>query len=159
MNKKIIVALDLDNIKKATKIVNELKNEVYAFKIGHEFFYNFGIKGYEEIYNICPKIFLDLKLHDIPNTVEKGLKAISKLKPIFSTIHISGGDEMQKFSLSKKNKTIILGVTVLTSLDESQTLKYYKEKNVNIFVGRGFVGKGFSRGGHQNVTFRVQNLN
>ena len=135
MNKKIIVALDLDNIKKAIKIVNELKNEVYAFKIGHEFFYNFGIKGYKEIYNICPKIFLDLKLHDIPNTVEKGLKAIKKLNPIFTTIHISGGDEMQKISVLKNNKkTLILGVTVLTSLDEKQTLKYYKEKNVNILV-------------------------
>jgi orotidine-5'-phosphate decarboxylase len=135
MNKKIIVALDLDNIKKAIKLVKVLKKEVYAFKIGHEFFYNFGIKGYKEIYNICPRIFLDLKLHDIPNTVQKGLKAIAKLNPIFTTIHISGGDEMQKISASKNNKkTNILGVTVLTSLDEKQTLKYYKEKNVNILV-------------------------
>ncbi len=135
MNKKIIVALDLDNINKAVKIVKELKKEVYAFKIGHEFFYNFGIKGYKKIYEICPKIFLDLKLHDIPNTVFKGLKAISKLKPIFTTIHISGGDEMQKISILKNNKkTNILGVTVLTSLDEKQTLKYYKEKDVNILV-------------------------
>ena len=135
MSKKIIVALDLDNISKALKIVKELKKEVYAFKIGHEFFYNFGISGYKKIYNICPKIFLDLKLHDIPNTVQKGLKAISKLRPLFTTIHISGGDEMQKFSASKNNKkTNILGVTVLTSLDEKQTLKYYKEKNVNILV-------------------------
>jgi len=132
MNKKIIVALDLDNLKKTIK---ELKKEVYAFKIGHEFFYNFGIKGYKEIYNVCPRIFLDLKLHDIPNTVEKGLKAISKLKPIFTTIHISGGDAMQKISALKNNKkTNILGVTVLTSLDKKQTLKYYKEKNVNNLV-------------------------
>jgi len=135
MNKKIIVALDLDNINKAVKLVKELKKEAYAFKIGHEFFYNFGIKGYKKIYKICPKIFLDLKLHDIPNTVEKGLKAISKLKPIFTTIHISGGDDMQKISILKKNKkTHILGVTVLTSLDKKQTQKYYKEKNVNILV-------------------------
>ena len=135
MNKKIIVALDLDNINKAVKLVKKLKKEVYAFKIGHEFFYNFGISGYKKIYKICPKIFLDLKLHDIPNTVQKGLLAISKLKPIFTTIHISGGDEMQKISALKKNKkTNILGVTVLTSLDEKQTLKYYKEKNVNILV-------------------------
>ena len=135
MNKKVIVALDLNNINKATKLVKELKKEVYAFKIGHEFFYNFGIKGYQKIYEICPKIFLDLKLHDIPNTVEKGLKAISKLRPIFTTIHISGGDEMQKISALKNNKkTNILGVTVLTSLDEKQTLKYYKEKKVDILV-------------------------
>ena len=135
MSKKIIVALDLENINKAVKLVKALKNEVYAFKIGHEFFYNFGINGYKKIYNICPKIFLDLKLHDIPNTVQKGLKAIEKLKPIFTTIHISGGDEMQKISASKNNKkTNILGVTILTSLDNKQTEKYYKEKNVNILV-------------------------
>ena len=135
MNKKIIVALDLDNIDKAIKLVKELKKEVYAFKIGHELFYNFGINGYKKIYNICPRIFLDLKLHDIPNTVQKGLKAISKLKPIFTTIHISGGDDMQKISKFKNNnKTNILGVTILTSLNEKQTLKYYKEKNVNILV-------------------------
>jgi orotidine-5'-phosphate decarboxylase len=135
MNKKIIVALDLDNINKAVKLVKSLKKEVYAFKIGHEFFYNFGINGYKKIYNICPKIFLDLKLHDIPNTVHKGLKAISKLNPIFTTIHISGGDEMQKVSASKNNKkTNVLGVTVLTSLDKKQTMKYYRENNVNILV-------------------------
>ena len=135
MNKKIIVALDLDNINKAVKLVRELKKEVYAFKIGHEFFYNFGITGYKKIYKICPRIFLDLKLHDIPNTVQKGLKAVTKLKPIFTTIHISGGDDMQKKSkLKSNNKTNILGVTILTSLNEKQTLKYYKEKNVNILV-------------------------
>jgi len=135
MNSKIIVALDLNDIKKAIKLVKKLKKEVYAFKIGHEFFYNFGIKGYKEVYNICPRIFLDLKLHDIPNTVQKGLRAILKLNPIFTSIHISGGDEMQKISASKNNKkTVILGVTVLTSLDEKQTLKYYKEKKVDTLV-------------------------
>mgnify|MGYP001368688685 CR=1 FL=1 len=135
MDKKIIVALDLDNIKKSLKLVKKLKEEVYAFKIGHEFFYNFGISGYKKIYDICPRIFLDLKLHDIPNTVEKGLKAITKLRPIFTTIHISGGDDMQKISVFKNNKkTRILGVTILTSLDKKQTLKYYKEKKVEILV-------------------------
>ena len=123
MNKKIIVAIDLSNLNKALKLVNKLKKEVFAFKLGHEFFYNFGIDGYKKIYNICPKIFLDLKLHDIPNTVEKGLKAICKLKPILTTIHISGGDAMLEASNIKTNKrTKILGVTVLTSLNHQQTL-------------------------------------
>jgi orotidine-5'-phosphate decarboxylase len=135
MNKKIIVALDLNNINKTLQLVKNLKKEVYAFKIGHEFFYNFGIDGYKRIYSICPRIFLDLKLHDIPNTVQKGLKAISKLKPFFTTIHISGGDDMQKISLLKNNKkTKIIGVTILTSLDERQTMKYYNEKKINILV-------------------------
>ena len=135
MDKKIIVAIDLNNLNKALRLVKKLKNEVFAFKIGHEFFYNFGIDGYKKLYTICPKIFLDLKLHDIPNTVEKGLKAILKLKPLFTTIHISGGDDMQKITALKNNKiTQILGVTILTSLDKNQTLKYYKEKNVKKLV-------------------------
>ena len=49
MKKKIIVALDLNNIDKALELVKELKNEVFAFKIGHEFFYNFGISGYKKV--------------------------------------------------------------------------------------------------------------
>ena len=134
MNKRIIVALDLSNLNKVEKIVNNLKKEVFAFKIGHEFFYNFGINGYKKIYKMCPRIFLDLKMHDIPNTVKKGLDAIYKLKPIFTTIHISGGDDMQKISNLKNKKTKILGVTILTSLDKKQTLKYYKENNVKKLV-------------------------
>ena len=145
MNKKIIVAIDLSNLNKALKLVRELKKEVFAFKLGHEFFYNFGISGYKEIYKICPNIFLDLKLHDIPNTVEKGLRAIFKLKPILTTIHISGGDEMLKASkINTKNKTKILGVTILTSLNKKQTLKYYQEKNVSKLV------KKFARFAKQN---------
>ncbi len=140
MNKKIIVAIDLNTLEKAISLVKELKNEVFAFKIGHEFFYNFGLSGYKKIYKICPRIFLDLKLHDIPNTVLKGLKGIIKLKPIFTTIHISGGDEMQKISrINKNQKTKILGVTILTSLNKKQTLKYYKEENVKILV-KNFAG-------------------
>jgi len=135
MNKKVIVAIDLSNLQKATGLVKKLKKEVFAFKIGHEFFYNFGIKGYKKIYKICPKIFLDLKLHDIPNTVGKGINAISKLKPIFTTVHISGGDQMQIASkMTRNKKTKILGVTVLTSLNNKQTSKYYNEKNLNSLV-------------------------
>ncbi len=68
---KVIVALDTSNIKKVKEIVQKLKSEVYAFKIGYEFFLNHGIKGYNTVRKICPRIFLDLKLHDIPNTTKK----------------------------------------------------------------------------------------
>ena len=68
-SKKIIVALDSNNFKKISKLVTSLKEDVYAFKIGYEFFFNFGIDGYKKIKKISPNIFLDLKLHDIPNTV------------------------------------------------------------------------------------------
>jgi len=132
ITRKVIVALDSSNINKSIKLVKVLKNEVYAFKIGYEFFFNFGLNGYKKIYSICPKIFLDLKLHDIPNTVKRGLEALIKIKPIFTTVHISGGDNMMKASKNKKTK--ILGVSVLTSLDSEQAKKYYNKHDISSLV-------------------------
>ena len=131
---KVIVAIDNNNLKDSIKLVNLIKNEVYAFKIGYEFFLNFGISGYNKIKNISPNIFLDLKLHDIPNTVKNGVAAINKLNPILTTIHVSGGDEMMKCSILSKRKTKILGVSILTSLNRSQIIKYYNEANINNLV-------------------------
>jgi len=133
-SKKIIVALDSNNLNKTIKLVKILKRDVYAFKIGYEFFYNFGLEGYKKVYSVCPKIFLDLKLHDIPNTVEKGLQALIKIKPLFTTVHISGGDDMMSSSRTSKKSTKILGVSILTSLDSNQTKKYYNQKNVSALV-------------------------
>ena len=145
MTNKVIVALDNKNLKEIITIVKKTKSEVFGFKIGKEFFYNYGIEGYKKIFKLSPKIFLDLKLHDIPNTVEKALKAIIKLRPLLTTIHITGGDEMQKVSSKlKRNKTKILGVTVLTSLNASQTKKYYNNKNINQLV------KKFARNAKNN---------
>jgi len=132
--KKIIVALDNDNLKKTIKIVQELKDHTFAFKIGYEFFYNFGLEGYKLIKNKNVKIFLDLKLHDIPNTVKKGINAISKLEPYFVTIHISGGDNMLKAANLTKNNIKILGVSILTSLNSDLTEKYYYNKNIENIV-------------------------
>ena len=133
-SKKIIVALDSNNFSEIEKLVKSLKKDVHAFKIGYQFFFNFGLIGYKKIYSICPKIFLDLKLHDIPNTVKNGLEALNKIKPIFTTIHISGGDEMMKSSVKDKKFTKILGVSILTSIDSKQTKKFYNQKNVTILV-------------------------
>ena len=133
-SRKIIVALDSNNLNKTIKLVKILKRDVYAFKIGYEFFYNFGLEGYKKVYSVCPKIFLDLKLHDIPNTVEKGLQALFKIKPLFTTIHISGGDAMMISSRKSKKSTKVLGVSILTSLDSNQTKKYYNQKNVSALV-------------------------
>ena len=133
-DKKIIVALDSNNFQELKNIVDEIKNQVFAFKIGYEFFLNFGLDGYKFIQNKNVNIFLDLKLHDIPNTIKKSIETIANLNPYFTTIHITGGDEMQKMaSLSKKNVKI-LGVSILTSLDEVQTEKYYNSKNINDLI-------------------------
>ncbi len=143
-SKKIIVALDSKNLDKTLKLVKTLKKDVYAFKIGYQFFFNFGLNGYKKIYSICPKIFLDLKLHDIPNTVEKGLEALVKMKPLFTTIHIAGGDDMMQVSRLIKKKTKILGVSILTSIDKKQTIKYYNQKNISALV------KKFSKSAKKN---------
>ena len=135
-NKKIIVALDSNNLNDSECLVDEIKNQVFAFKIGYEFFLNFGLYGYNQIKNKKVNIFLDLKLHDIPNTIKNGIEAIANLNPYFTTIHITGGDEMQKIAnLSKKNVKI-LGVSVLTSIDSAQAEKYYNEKNIENLVGK-----------------------
>ena len=135
MTKRVIVALDNKNLTQNIALVKKIKSHVFGFKIGKEFFYKYGIEGYKKVYKISNNIFLDLKLHDIPNTVERALKALIKLNPILTTIHISGGDKMQKISSKvKRNRTKVLGVTILTSLNSSQTKKYYNNKNVNQLV-------------------------
>ncbi len=144
LSKKVIVALDSNNLNKTLNLVNKLKNDAYAFKIGYQFFFNFGILGYKKIYSICPRIFLDLKLHDIPNTVRKGLEALTKMKPLFTTIHISGGDEMMKASKIGKKNIKLLGVSILTSLDNKQTKIYYNEKNLSKLV------KNFAKAAKKN---------
>ena len=141
---KVIIALDSKNFNKSIKLVKELKKDVYAFKIGYQFFFNFGLEGYKKIYSICPKIFLDLKLHDIPNTVEKGLEALFKMKPKLTTIHISGGDNMMKAATKFRKNTKILGVTILTSLDSKQTNKYYNQKDLAKLV------KNYSKAAKKN---------
>ena len=134
-NNKVIIALDNNNnINEIINLVDLLKNDSFAFKIGYEFFFNFGLDGYKLIQNQNVKIFLDLKLHDIPNTIKKGIEAISSLSPYFTTIHISGGDEMQKAAISSKKNVKILGVSILTSLNEQQTQKYYFNNSLEKIV-------------------------
>ena len=133
-SKKVIVALDSNNLNETINLVKKLKNDAYAFKLGYEFFFNFGLEGYKKVFSICPKIFLDLKLHDIPNTVKNGMKGLIKIKPLFTTIHISGGDNMMLASKIIGRKTKILGVSILTSLDSKQTKKFYNENDVSKLV-------------------------
>ena len=135
-DKKIIVALDSINLYDSKYLVDEIKNQVFAFKLSYEFLLSFGLDGYNQIKNKKVNIFLDLKLHDIPNTIKNGIEAIANLNPYFTTIHITGGDEMQKIANSSKKNVKVLGVSILTSIDSAQAEKYYSEKNINNLVGR-----------------------
>ena len=134
ISKKVIVALDSNNLEEINELVDMLRNHIFGVKIGYEFFFNFGLKGYKKIQNKNINIFLDLKLHDIPSAVKKSIEAIAFLKPYFTTVHISGGDRMLEATTIKKKGAKILGVSALTSLDNEQVKKYYLRENVKKLV-------------------------
>ena len=124
---QIICALDFNEISKAENFISAINYDI-VYKIGMEFFYNFGIDGIKKISNIKNiKLFLDLKLHDIPNTIEKAVyPLVVSVKPFMLTLHIGGGKKMLDHAVkaateaSKNNnieKPLLLGVTVLTSLN------------------------------------------
>ena len=104
LNKKVLVALDSNNYNETEDLIDLIKNHIFGVKIGYEFFFNFGLTGYKKIQDKNINIFLDLKLHDIPNTIKHGINAIADLNPYFTTVHIAGGDEMLKMAFLNKKK-------------------------------------------------------
>ena len=113
---KIIVALDVATKKEALNLVTELSRDVGYFKVGLQFSTTEGPGLVRAISFLGPKVFLDLKLHDIPNTVARTVKAAGKLGVRMLTIHLSGGSEMIRAAVdARQNGMLILGVTVLTS--------------------------------------------
>jgi orotidine-5'-phosphate decarboxylase len=122
---KIIVALDVKTEKEALALVKKLKGKAGVFKIGKELFTACGPSVVKKIQKLGGKVFLDLKFHDIPNTVAKAVAQAGKLGVYMMTVHASGGFEMMqaaakaaKENSQKGKEPIILGVTVLTSLDD-----------------------------------------
>ncbi len=117
----ICVALDTPDVAHATALLKALKGHVGFVKLGLEFFYAHGAKGYATIADLGTPVFLDLKLHDIPNTVEQGLRSLMGLKPAIINIHASGGLEMMKAARQAvTDDTKLIAVTVLTSLSEAE---------------------------------------
>ena len=116
---KIIVALDVPTNKEALKLVTELSPNVGFFKIGLQLYTADGPGLVRAIPFLGPKVFLDLKLHDIPNTVANAVKVAGNLGVNMLTIHLSGGAEMIRAALTARAHGMsILGVTVLTSLND-----------------------------------------
>jgi orotidine-5'-phosphate decarboxylase len=116
----IILAVDTSDLELAKLWIAHTSQYVSVFKLGLEFFLNFGKEGVRAITeNTDAKIFLDLKLHDIPNTVEHAAKSAALLNPLFLTVHASGGSAMIGAAVTGAPKTIITAVTILTSLSEA----------------------------------------
>ena len=116
----IICAIDSSDLAVAKKLIKATSPHVGLIKLGLEFFTAFGREGVNEVVKSGAPVFLDLKLHDIPNTVSSAVAAAVSLNVEMLTVHASGGSEMLAAAVKAANKkTKILAVTVLTSLNES----------------------------------------
>lgn len=121
---KIIVALDIQDGEKFNHLLKNLSGEKIWIKIGMEVFYSLGPDIVLKAKDLGFKVFLDLKLHDIPNTVAQSLKALSRLPIDMINVHAAGGKEMMDRSFeaigSLANRPLLIAVTQLTSTTEAQ---------------------------------------
>lgn len=131
--KDLIIAMDFPSKEKADEFLVNFKGQKLFLKIGMELFYKEGPQIVKEYKKLGHKIFLDLKLHDIPNTVKSATKSLIDLDVDMINFHISGGFNMLKEAnevIINSNKNIIdLGVTMLTSNDENIMHKEIKIDN------------------------------
>lgn len=118
MKGPIFVALDTPELERAKAIAGQVRNHVGGIKLGLEFFAANGRSGVKEMAHLGLPIFLDLKLHDIPNTVAKAVQSLRELEPAVLTVHAAGGRAMMEDAKAAAPAgTKVVGVTVLTSLD------------------------------------------
>ncbi len=125
-SEKLIIALDFSSAREALSWVKRFIPTVKYFKVGKQLFTTEGPKIVRDIQEEGGEVFLDLKFHDIPNTVYEATKAAMKLAPFMMNVHVSGGMEMMKAAReavdqygSHRKKTLLIGVTVLTSFTDS----------------------------------------
>ena len=128
MIKQIITAIDESNLDLFKEIIDSLDSDLCMVKIGSV---SFNALGHEAVLYAASKgfdIFLDLKLHDIPNTVKKSIEGLVNLPIQMMTIHASGGKQMMEYAMEavKETNIKIFGVTALTSLSDADTNQIYK---------------------------------
>jgi orotidine-5'-phosphate decarboxylase len=124
MTNPIYLALDVPQLDEALALASKVKAHVGGFKLGLEFFCAHGHHGVHEVARLGLPIFLDLKLHDIPNTVAGAMQAIHVLEPAIVTVHASGGRAMMEDAkAAASNGTKVVAVTMLTSLDERDLMR------------------------------------
>lgn len=123
MNKDVIIACDFSGREETMRFLDLFGDKKPFVKIGMELFYSTGPEMVREIKNRGHKVFLDLKLHDIPNTVEKAMRALSHLDVDMCNVHAAGGSRMMEAAVrgltrEDGSRPIIIAVTQLTSTDE-----------------------------------------
>jgi len=120
MSSPIYVAIDTPDLDRAKSIATRVHRHVGGLKLGLEFFAANGRSGVREMAELGLPIFLDLKFHDIPNTVGKAIQSLRALEPAILTVHAAGGRAMMEDAkAAAPNGTKVVAVTVLTSLDGS----------------------------------------
>lgn len=118
MSNPIYLALDIPQLEPAKALLGKVKAHIGGVKLGLEFFCAHGAHGVHEIAHTGLPIFLDLKFHDIPNTVAAAMQAIHVYEPTIVTVHASGGRAMMEDAkAAAANGTKVVAVTMLTSLD------------------------------------------
>lgn len=131
----VIVALDFDELSVAKALVNKLTPYDCRLKVGKEMFTLFGPDWVKYLVDLGFEVFLDLKFHDIPNTVAKAVSAASKLGVWMTNVHASGGADMilaaKEAANSAINPPLLTAVTVLTSMDERQFSEVYNSKDIS----------------------------
>ncbi|MDB2339264.1 orotidine-5'-phosphate decarboxylase [Gammaproteobacteria bacterium] len=127
---RIIVAIDTYDLQEANLILDQLDPDLCKIKIGSVVFNSLGKSFLKEVSSRGFKIFLDLKLHDIPNTVHEAILGFHDCSIDMLTVHLSGGEEMLKKAMlaGKSINTKVIGVSILTSLEESDTLSLFNNK-------------------------------
>ncbi len=119
MSNPVYLALDLPSLGTAVDLARKVKSHIGGLKLGLEFFCAHGSHGVHEVAKIGLPIFLDLKLHDIPNTVAGAMQAVNVLEPAIVTVHAGGGRAMMEDAkAAASERTKVVAVTMLTSLDE-----------------------------------------
>lgn len=124
MSNPVYLAVDLPRLDAAKALAQQVCGHVGGLKLGLEFFCAHGHHGVLEMAQLGLPIFLDLKLHDIPNTVAGAMQAINVLQPAIVTIHASGGRSMMEDAKAAAGEqTKVVAVTMLTSLDERDLIR------------------------------------
>lgn len=119
MKAPIVLAVDTQDLDTAARWIEATREYVSVYKLGLEFFLTFGHDGVSRMKDITDAdIFLDLKLHDIPNTVAAAAAAVQSVQPRFLTVHASGGRAMIAAAVQALPATDVTAVTILTSLSE-----------------------------------------
>lgn len=119
MTSRVFLAIDTTDLDAAKALATKVKTHIGGLKLGLEFFCANGHHGVHEMARIGLPLFLDLKLHDIPNTVAKAVQALRPLEPAVLTVHAAGGRAMMEDAkAAASDHTKVVGVTVLTSLDD-----------------------------------------